>query len=165
MQKRIMLLVVTITVVLLALLAGGQFRSLTANEGGQSLEGSWKGIVRPDQPPPGAPPNFEFVGLATFTPDGGFISSDGYITDSLAHGTWVRTGNRQFAVTCIGLGYGPSGHTEATFKMRGTLAYTKNRSELTGRWAMDVGDVNGNNWVTVSTGTMRLFLIDVEKLP
>ncbi len=164
MQKRIVTLLVTITVALLALLASGRYRSLAAQQGGQSLEGSWKAIVKPDLPlPPGTPS--EFVNLATFTSDGGFISSSGSMADSLAHGAWVRTGNRQFAVTCLGVMYGADGTTEFTFKMRGTLAYVDSRAQLTARWAIDMGDAMGNNWVTVSTGTAQLFPINVEQMP
>jgi hypothetical protein len=164
MQKRIVTLLVAITVALLVLLASGRFRSLTANEGGQSLEGSWGVMIMPDQPPSGFPPE-GVLNLATFMPDGGFISSDGYIADSLYHGTWVRTGNRKFGVTCLGLSYGASGNTEATFKMRATLAYTGSRSEVTGRWAIDIFDGTGNKWITVSTGKAQMFPINVEKMP
>ncbi len=163
MTKRIVPLLVTLAAALLALLAGGGGGTLTAQQGGQSLEGSWRVVVKPDMPP--APGVAEFLNLGTFMPDGGVIASDGYITDSACHGTWVRTGNRQFAVTCLGLGYGPSGHTEYTFKLRTKLAYTDRASELAGPFAIDMGDANGNNWVTVVTGTAQLFPINVEQLP
>ncbi len=163
MKKRIVPPLAALVVALLTVLAGGGSGSLAAFQGGQSLEGSWGAMVKPDIPP--APGVTEILNLNTFMPDGGFIGSDGYITDSACHGTWVRTGNRQFAVTCLGLGYGASGHTEYTVKMRAALAFTDRASDLNGRWAIDMGDVNGQNWVTVSTGTARFFPINVETLP
>jgi len=118
MRKRIVLLLAAVAVAVLALLASGQSKPLTANAEGEwpAPQGSWAMIVKPDIPP--APGVTEILNLATFMPDGGWVSSDGYITDSLAHGNWVRIGNRQFAVTAVGLSFGPSGHTEATFKVR-----------------------------------------------
>jgi len=162
MRKRIVLLLAAMTVAVLALLASGQAKALAAEEGGQTLAGSWAVIVKPDVPP--VPGFTEFLNLATFMPDGGFISSTGYITDSLGHGNWVRTGNRQFAVTCVGLSYGADGVTEATWKLRATLAYTASGYELTGSWIIDVFDMAGKVVFTIK-GTARAFHIDVEKMP
>jgi len=151
-----------LAVALLALLASGQSRSLAADEGGQSLEGSWAVIITPDSPPPGAPK--QFLNLATFTPDGGFITSSGYISDSLGHGTWLRTGNRQFAVTCLGLSYGADGTTEYTWKIRATLVFTESGYELTGPFVVDSLDATGKVFFTAA-GTARAFHIHVEKMP
>ena len=162
MQKRIVLLLVAMAVAVLALLASGRSRSLAADEGGQSLEGSWQVIVMPDSPPPGVPP--QFLNLATFMPDGGFVTSTGSISDSLGHGTWVRTGNRQFAVTCVGLSYGAAGATEYYWKMRATLTYTESGWELTGPFVIDTYDDTGKVFFTMK-GKARAFHIDVEKMP
>jgi hypothetical protein len=162
MQKRILLLLVATAVAVLALLASGQSRPLAASEERQTLEGSWAVVITLDSPPPGVPERF--LNLATFMPDGGFISTSGSISDSLAHGSWVRTGNRQFAVTCLGLSYGADGATEYTFKMRAKLAYTESGWELTGPFIVDTLDATGKV-VFSATGTARAFHIDVEKMP
>ena len=162
MQKRIVLLLVALAVAVLALLASGQSKPLAASADGQSLEGSWVGVVMLDSPPPGVPERF--LNLATFMPDGGFITSTGSISDSLGHGSWVRTGNRQFAVTCLGLSYGADGATEYTFKMRAKLAYTESGWELVGPFIVDTLDATGKV-VFSATGTTRCFHIDVEKMP
>jgi len=162
MRKRIVLLLVAVAVAVLALLVSGQAKPLAAEEGGQTVAGSWAVIVKPDVPP--VPGMTEFLNLATFMPDGGFITSTGYITDSLGHGNWVRTGNRQFAATAVGLSFGPSGHTEATWKLRATMAYTESGFELTGPCTMEILDMSGKVVFTIK-GTFRAFHIDVEKMP
>ncbi len=162
MQKRIVLLLVATAVAVLALLASGQSKPLAAGEERQTLEGSWVGVVTLDSPPPGVPERF--LNLATFMPDGGWVSSTGSISDSLGHGSWVRTGNRQFAVTCLGFSYGADGATEYTWKMRATFTYTESGYELIGPFIVDTLDATGKV-VYSATGTARCFHIDVEKMP
>ena len=110
MRNRIAPLLAIVTVALLALLASGGSRPLAADEGSQSLGGSWQMIVKPDSPTDTP----EFVNLATFMPDGGFITSTGSASDSLAHGSWVRIGGRRFGVTCLGMTYGAGGATDTS---------------------------------------------------
>jgi len=162
MRKRIVLLLVAVAVAVLALLVSGQAKPLAAEEGGQTVAGSWAVIVKPDVPP--APGITEFLNLGTFTPDGGFTTSTGYISDSLGHGNWVRIGNRRFALTCVGLSYGADGVTETTWKLRATLAYAESGYELTGSWIIDVFDMAGKVVFTIK-GTARAFHIDVERMP
>jgi len=162
MRKRTAPLLAIVAVAALALLASGASGLLAANEGDQSLAGSWQMVVKPDSPPPGAPE--EFVNLATFMPDGGFITSTGSASDSLGHGTWGRIDNRHFAVTCLGLSYDEAGAPAYMWKLRATLAYTEGRSELAGQWIIDIYDATEHQWGTVATGTTRGVRINVEKL-
>ncbi len=58
------------------------------------LEGSWEITVMIGGEPVG-------VNLATFTSGGGIINSTPDPNSSTGHGTWVRTGGHQFAITSL----------------------------------------------------------------
>src|SRR5215204_7164477 len=65
-----------------------------AAEAATALEGSWEITVTPDGGDP-------IVDIATFTRGGGLINSDPDPNLSAGHGTWVKTGGREFAVTFV----------------------------------------------------------------
>ena len=71
-------------------------------QGNRGLEGHWViTILTPDRKP-------SFTTLVTFTQDGGMEIFAGYKqTQSIARGTYCRTGDREFTLTMVQLGYKP----------------------------------------------------------
>ena len=68
----------------------------------QSMEGTWLAEVRPAGLPPSAPP---ILNLATFNSNGTSVASGSDGTQSVAHGVWVRVGNRKFLHTLFLFSY------------------------------------------------------------
>src|SRR5262245_56059512 len=67
------------------------------SQGGTALGGSWVvSVTAQDQAP--------WTALWTFTPDGGFLrSGEAQPRESEGHGTWTRSGDRQYDVTYVAL--------------------------------------------------------------
>src|SRR5213593_4280796 len=74
-----------------ALLAieGTRPRSADASIQSESLEGSWRADVRRDPLPP-------VTTFYTFIPGGTLVQSDTDRSGGLAHGSWVKTGDREY---------------------------------------------------------------------
>lgn len=110
------------------------------NERFDSLVGAWMMEV-------GAPPGPTFTALETFSAGGGSVESNngpaGHGPGS-GHGSWVRTGNRQFLSTLLRLLYDASGNYTGTVKVRRTITVNPNGNEFTGRDNVDLFDTAGN---------------------
>jgi hypothetical protein len=94
---------------------------------GQQLNGTWTTMVTLTD----APPNVEasFHALDTFLPGGGLLVSSSVANPSLrglAHGEWVRTGNRQFASTFIWFRFDTTGAFVGMQRVRRTLNLAQN---------------------------------------
>lgn len=124
------------------------------------LEGSWVSDVRPEDP--AQPRNITFW---TFTGDGSLISSNrDHPTRGPAHGTWIRTGDHEFAVTFLRLIFDDQGTFAGTQKLRGQITVNQNTDEFTSRSMSEIFDAQGNLLRTGATiGTAQR--IKVEPLP
>ena len=87
--------------------AQGLLQSITTPEKAvavvnQTMEGTWLAEVRPAGLPAGAPP---ILNLATFNSNGTMVASASDGTQSVAHGVWVRVGDRKFLQTVFLFNY------------------------------------------------------------
>jgi len=110
-RKQTVLVTVALTT-LVALFAAG---AISASDGkknpkSQALSGTWMTTVTLEDPPPGIAASFR--ALNTFLPSGELLVSSSVglpSTRSLAHGDWVRTGNRRFASSFLFFRFDPAG--------------------------------------------------------
>ena len=83
------------------------FSSIGFGSGPQSLAGAWNVTIDFEGLPPCTAPS-------PLNADGGMIANACAASESPGYGQWVRTGNRRFAVTFVGLEYAPDGSTNGT---------------------------------------------------
>jgi hypothetical protein len=144
-----------------------QAHAAAASQAGSLLEGSWlinATVTRAGQ-------QFQAVRLSTYNSNGTLISTAPSNAPPLetsiagtAHGTWVRTGDREFATTWIGLRFDAAGNFLGIAKARGRIrinddgdtASTQTRTELFDR---------AGNLVDTASSTSQAGRIVVEPLP
>lgn len=145
-----------VTIVVAAVIS--QARSAGAQPG-QVLEGSWMTDVT----------NLETgarqITLYTFMSDGTLISSNkDHPVRGPAHGAWVRTGDREFAVTFVRLRFDTDGNFIGTQKLRAQFTLHATLDEFTSQSQNEFFGVDGNfETSNMTTGLARR--IKVEPLP
>jgi hypothetical protein len=123
----------------------------------QTLKGAWnvtidfQGVI----PTCSAP--------SLMTRDGGVIANACAANESPGYGQWVRTGNNEFAVTFVGLEYGPGGGANGSYKVRAKVSIGNDSQEFIGPFQTDMFDLDGNLIFTV-TGTVTGRRVVVESL-
>jgi hypothetical protein len=126
----------------------------------KTIVGAWFSTVTPTVIPP-------FVGLGTFTADGGLINTTslslGTPLESPGHGRWVRTGRRTYDVTFFTISADAAGNHILTSKVRAKLTLSGDGNEFNGVFQVDVFDPNGVPLAS-DTGTIRSTRIEVEPL-
>jgi hypothetical protein len=131
------------------------------NSPAKTIVGAWFSTVTPTVIPP-------FVGLGTFTADGGLINTSsaslGAPLESPGHGRWVRTGRRTYDVTFFTVSVDAAGHHLLTSKVRAKLRLSADGYEFNGVFQVDVFEPNGG-LLGSDTGTIRSRRIEVEPLP
>ena len=146
-----------------ALVGATLFASLIAFTGTQSkvsaelanapdLEGSWEVTVIPDG-------GDQIVNLATFTSGGGIINSDPDPNLSTGHGTWVRTGGHEFAVTFVHFLSG-GGVPLGRLKVRALMRLDQRTDTFSGHFQTDV--FIGGDLVQTICGTVRARRLTVQ---
>lgn len=128
-----------------------------------SIAGSWYVSSTPNG---GVP----FKGMITFSDGGGLIASaqgDNLVDiGSLAtagHGTWERTGNREFLFTFRQILYRPDGSYDGGVKVRHTAMMDRRGMEWTGQLTVEI--FNANDEVVFSgTGSGTAIRIVAEPL-
>ena len=123
---------------------------------GQHLEGSWVLTATIEGEP-------LIHALITFSRDGSFIETAAAPGVSTGHGTWVRTGNRKFALTNVYLRLGDMGEFIGTSKVRANFDLTESLEEGNGRFQTNVFDADGNE-VDSFGGTAHAQRIQSEPL-
>ena len=121
-------------------------------EAAPALEGSWEITVTPAG---GSP----IVDLATFSRGGGLINSDPDPNLSAGHGTWVKTGGSEFAVTFVHF-LSDQGAALGTVKVRAVIQLDKQTDTFSGPFQTDV--FIGGNLVQSFCGTVQARRIAVE---
>ena len=116
------------------------------------LEGSWEITVNPDGGEP-------IVDLATFTSGGGIINSDPDPNLSTGHGTWVRTGGNEFAVTFVHF-LSSGGVPLGRLKVRAIMQLDQQTDTFSGPFQTDV--FIGGDLVQTICGTVQATRISVE---
>ena len=94
---------------------------------GQQLNGTWTTTVQLTDAPPGAPTSFN--ALDTFLPGGSLLvssSAPNPALRTLAHGTWIRTGDHRFASTFVWFRFDPTGQYVGTQRVSRTMVLAKN---------------------------------------
>ena len=127
----------------------------------KTIVGAWSSTVTPTVIPP-------FVGLGTFTADGGLINTTslslGSPLESPGHGRWIRNGSRTYDVTFFTVSADAAGNHTLTSKVRAKLTLSADGNEFSGVFQVDVFDPNGG-LLGSDTGTIRSRRIEVEPLP
>jgi hypothetical protein len=112
-----------------------------SEESGSQLEGSWNVVVGPGSPT-------EFRTLVTFAEGGAMMATEPAFPPpfrvSTVHGTWEKTGRRQFASTFLCLIYDPTGQFAGTLKVRGTATLNRAGNEYNGISSIEIFDPAGN---------------------
>jgi hypothetical protein len=126
----------------------------------KTLVGSWWTDVQPTVMPP-------FLGLGTFTADGGVINTTSLSLasplESPGHGQWIQTGPRTFAITFFTLNADSAGTVLWTSKVRATVKLSTSGDEFTGTFRVDVFAPDGSP-IGSDTGTVHSTRIKVEPL-
>jgi hypothetical protein len=98
----------------------------SATPNGQQLNGTWTTTVQLTDAPPGAPTSFN--ALDTFLPGGSLLVSSSAPSPALrtlAHGTWIRTGDHRFASTFVWFRFDPTGQYVGTQRVSRTMVLAK----------------------------------------
>ena len=151
-KKTLAALGVAMTLATLIAFTGTISNVSAGGEAAPDLEGSWEVTVMPNGGDP-------IVDLATFTRDGGVINSDPDPNLSTGHGTWVRTGGDQFAVTFVHF-LSDGGAPLGTLKVRAVAQLDRATDTLSGTFRTDV--IIGGNVVQSFCGTVQARRINVE---
>jgi hypothetical protein len=126
---------------LAALLPAGraaQAATAPTSQGGTALGGSWVvSVTAQDQAP--------WSSLLTFTPDGGFLrSGEAQPLESEGHGTWTRSGDRQYDVTYVALRFDADHRFLGTRQANLRINVNATFDALTGEARAQVLDEAGN---------------------
>ncbi|HMF00611.1 MAG TPA: hypothetical protein VKK06_12060 [Terriglobia bacterium] len=142
-----------------ALVAAQSVSDKTHRGGGERLEGVFLVNVTPDA---GGPPPSMLIRM--FTPNGGVVGPQASVFGSIVCGEWVRTGDRQFAITLASFNYMPAGPVSGTVKTVGSVTLNNEGNELTGRFRVQSFDLTGN-LLTSFTASVAGKRIQVEQFP
>jgi hypothetical protein len=133
-----------------ALAATGRDQARTsAAPNGQQLNGTWTTTVQLTDAPPGAPTSFN--ALDTFLPGGSLLVSSSAPSPglrTLAHGTWIRTGDHRFASTFVWFRFDPTGQYIGTQRVSRTMVLAKNGASFQ---ASDIVEVVSPTGAVVAT--------------
>ena len=156
LMRTVLVLLVVSTVCLAVLFTrpGG-----AAAQPGQILEGSWLDDVT------NAETGARQITFYTFTSDGGLISSNrDHPTRGPAHGAWIRTGDRQFAITFVRLRFATDGTFIGMQKLRGTITLNESLDEFDSVARNEFYDVDGT-FMNANSTSSHAKRIKVEPLP
>jgi hypothetical protein len=132
-----------------ALAATGDHARASAAPNGKQLNGTWTTTVQLTDAPPGAPTSFN--ALDTFLPGGSLLvssSAPGPGLRTLAHGTWIRTGDHRFASTFVWFRFDPTGQYVGTQRVSRTMVLAKNGASFQ---ASDIVEVVSPTGAVVAT--------------
>ena len=127
-RKSVIAASMLLALIVSAVTASGAFSAgVKTSPVGQQLNGTWTTTVTLTD----APPNVEssFRALDTFLPGGGLLVSSSAANPalrSLAHGEWIRTGNRQFASTFVWFRFDATGSFVGTQRVTRTINLAQN---------------------------------------
>src|SRR5262249_57508007 len=91
--------------------------------------------------------------LSTYNADGTLVSTSlgRGVIPTTSQGSWIRTGDREFATTTMGIGRDPEGNYTTMVKGRSRVQVNERGDELSSRTQIEVYDRSGNVVVTDST--------------
>jgi len=150
------------TLLCAAFIASGASPSTANNEtaNNETLAGAWNTTIVFDDP--------SVAGCTTpglNTNDGGIVAQGCDLSESPGYGQWRRIGPRKFAVTFVGLEFGPIGTgITGTYKVRATLTLSKDGQTSSGPFLTEVFALDGSLLFS-GTGTVTQKRVGVEPLP
>lgn len=151
-RKAFTALVLAGMIAALMVVAGSQFDAKGGGTTTPSVEGSWEVTVLPNG-------GDAIVDMATFTSGGGIINTDPDPNLSTGHGTWVRTGGDEFAVTFVHF-LSDGGAPLGTLKVRAVMQVDRSTDTFSGPFRTDV--IIGGEVVQSVCGTVQAKRISVE---
>jgi hypothetical protein len=126
----------------------------------QTLAGAWNTTIIFDDP---SLPGCTTPGLDTS--DGGIVTQGCDVSESPGYGQWRRIGPREFAVTFIGVVFGPAGTgITSTYKVRATVHMSQDGQTSSGPFLSEVFALDGTLLFS-ATGTVNRQRVAVEPLP
>jgi hypothetical protein len=140
-----------------------QANAAAASQAGQSLEGSWISTV--------SILGLQALRITTYNSNGTLVTTAPSNAPPLessiggtGHGSWVRTGDRQFATTWIGLRFDANGNFVGTAKLRGRIQVNEQGDESTGQTQSESFDRDGNLVATAtSTGQAKRIVVELAQ--
>ena len=143
-----------------AVIATGLSREVVAGQPGHELVGTWYGNV---QRASGVP----LINFLTYAIDGTVVGTNSdHPTASPTHGSWERTGDRQFAYTTWRLLFHPDGAFAGTQKIRGEVTVSETLDSTTSQDQVDVYDAAGDLLrSTPASGTRRRIRVEARADP
>ncbi len=111
----------------------------------QKLSGTWMTTVTLEDPPPGVAASFR--ALNTFLPSGELLVSSSVAMPalrSLAHGDWIRTGNRRFASSFTFFRFDPTGAFVGLQRVHRTIHLEESLNTFRSTDVVEIVDLNGN---------------------
>src|SRR5262249_45588631 len=129
--------------VILATAAVARVDAGAAAQAGQGLEGSWLSGAAA-----ATGGSFPLGGLrlSPYKADGTFVRTGlgRGVIPTTAHGTWIRTGDREFATTSVGFARDPDGNYTRTVKGSSRIQVNERGDETSTRFETEVFDMSGN---------------------
>jgi hypothetical protein len=126
----------------------------------QTLAGAWNTTLVFDDP---SLPGCTTPGLDSS--DGGIVAQSCDVSESPGYGQWRRIGHSEFAVTFIGVVFGPAGTgITNTYNVRATLHLSKDGQTSSGPFLTEIFALDGTLLFSV-TGTVNRKRVGVEPLP
>lgn len=116
----------------------------------QTMEGTWLSEVRPAGLPASVPP---ILNLATFNSNGTLVASASDGTQSVAHGVWVRVGDRKFLETLFIFNYDASRALTTITKARINIQMSLDGQAMKATNEVVVMDRTGKVMATIPGGT------------
>ncbi len=116
----------------------------------QTLEGTWLSEVRPAGQPAAATP---ILNIVTFNSNGTLAASSSDGTQSVAHGVWVRVGDRKFLETLFIFNYDASRVLTTITKARINLQVSPDGQTLKATNEVVIMDGTGKVMATIPGGT------------
>jgi hypothetical protein len=158
-KRSVLAFVITSAVAILVAVTSPRAQPSSISPTGQHLEGSWMGTstvnVSPGQPSTTRP------FLTTYHPDGTMLYVPNTPLQSVATGEWVRTGDRQFAVTHVRFTFDENRQLTGTIQIRATVQLHETLNAYSGQFKADTLDTNGN-MVRSGEGTFQATRISIE---
>ena len=140
---------VLVAVALIALTAMVSTEAISASAGKQApksqrLSGTWLTTVTLEDPPPGVAASFR--ALNTFIMSGELLVSSSVglpATRSLAHGDWIRTGNRRFASSFVFFRFDAAGAFIGSQRVHRTILLASSLNAFTSTDVIEILDPSG----------------------
>ncbi len=173
-NKAISGLITVAALAVLVTLIGAQPNPGGAQSQTQQLGGTWSYTVDVTGVPSGFPLGYK--SLITFDSAGGLVQTawappvaEGLaglvgVSPWIGHGEWVRTGNREFALTVLIPRFAPTGKFAGIAKARSSIRLNATGREVEGIFQGDIFDVEGNLVVSGFGGTVRATRLQLEPL-